>query len=285
MNLYDYFQNKFGSTDILFDSHCHLTWFPENRLPQIIEGSINAGVAKVIDIAVNLETARKTLENSKKFPGQVYPTAGIDPEVVIPGSDMFDPALTESDIEKMLAQLDELISSNRDQYIMIGECGLDYYWMHKHNLSQAEIARCERLQKLLFAGQIELAAKYSLPLSIHHRDSLADCLKLLSRKMGEVTGIFHSFTGNRDDAELILKQGYSIGINGIATYKSAGNIRDALKRILSGKAMDNITNIYKAGIFFETDAPFLLPRGVKGEHNYPENIKAIFEFLKHEIFK
>lgn len=281
MNLSEYFQNKFGSIDFLFDSHCHLTWFDEQARTEVVSQSVESGLEKIIDIAVDLKTSKATLENARKFSGIVLPTAGIDPEIAIPGSELFIKDLTPEKVEEKLSELGDFIKENHRELLMIGECGLDYYWIYKNNLSETEINKSKDFQQQFFARQIELAEKYSLPLSIHHRDSLDDCLELLKNK--NVSAIFHSFTGGIQDAEKILADGFTIGINGIVTYKSAEDIREAVKKILLGKSIDSPEELYNSGIFLETDAPFLPPRGAKSRENSPKNIKIIFDFLKKEV--
>ncbi len=278
--LHKYFHEKFGSLDFLFDSHCHLTWFPDDQLQEIVNDSLKAGVNKIIDIAVDLGSSKKTVENSQRFPGVVFPTAGIDPEIVIPGSDLFKKDLTLEKIEELLEELQNFVEENRRDLIMIGECGLDYYWIYKSNLSDEEIQTSMDLQKIIFARQIQMAEDYELPLSIHHRDSLDDCLTLLKGK--NVNAIFHSFTGEAKDLEQVLSSGYSVGINGIITYKSAENIRQAVKEYISD-INPAPQNIYEKFIFLETDAPFLIPRGAKNKNNIPANISLIWEYLKKEV--
>lgn len=296
MKITNYFKQKFDSLDFLFDSHAHLSWFEENKSTRMVEESIKNGVEKIIDIAVDLKTSKATLANARKFPGIVFPTAGIDPEIAIPGSELFIENLDSEEVEKMLTQLEVFIEENHQDLIMIGECGLDYYWIYKNDLSEEEVEKSKKLQKQIFAKQIELAVKYNLPLSIHHRDSLDDCLEMLAEfgathtvhktslsRQSKVEAIFHSFTGDIEDARKITGQGFSIGINGIVTYKSAEDIRLAVKNILTGKKIESPEDFYQTGIFLETDAPFLSPRGAKSRENSPDNIKIIFDFLKKEV--
>jgi TatD DNase family protein len=278
--LQKYFHEKFGSLDFLFDSHCHLTWFPDDQLQEIIDDSISAGVEKIIDIAVDLDSSKKTLENSQKFPGVVFPTAGIDPEIVIPGSELFIKDLTLDRIEELLEELQRFVSENHKDLIMIGECGLDYYWIYKSDLSDLEIQTSVDFQKIIFARQIQLAEEYRLPLSIHHRESLDDCLTLMKGK--NVNAIFHSFTGDTNDLQKILSSGYAVGINGIATYRSAENIREALRKVLSDTDLSP-RSVYEKSVFLETDAPFLIPRGTKSKNNIPANIVLIWESLRGSI--
>lgn len=278
MSLFDYFQSRFGSIDFLFDSHCHLTSFSESELEKLVEDSLKAEVMKIIDIAVDIKTSRQTIANSKKFPNVIYPTAGIDPEIAIPGSELFVPDLTEDEISKLLSELEQLIEENKENLIMIGECGLDYYWIYKNKLSEKEITKSIKFQELLFKGQVRLAEKYNLPLSIHHRSSLEDCLQIVS-EYREVKALFHSFTGNFAEVKLILEKGYGVGINGIVTYKTALELKQDIQKVFGNSFPLKPEDFYKKNIFFETDAPYLVPRKGKGVRNTPMNIGLIFDFL------
>ena len=64
--------------------------------------------------------------------------------------------------------LDNLVSNNN--VVAIGECGLDYNRMFSSKEEQIET----------FISQIELAAKYNLPLYLHERDAHDDFYNLLA---------------------------------------------------------------------------------------------------------
>ncbi len=276
--LLDHFHSKFGTIDKLFDSHSHLTYPSGLSLDEVVVNAKAADIAAIIDVAVDLKTSMETMENHKKYPGFVYPTVGIHPELVIPGSDLYDSSIDEESLDNIFEELEQIIEQHTDEIIMIGECGIDYYWLGKSDLGDKEKEKSKATQRELFRRHLVLADKYSLPLTIHSRDSLDDCLEIIESSGLDSYGIFHSFTGNPSAAERIFNSGFAIGINGIATYKSAQEVRDTVRSLLL-EAEPSPKTLYKMGIFFETDAPFLLPRGARGASNQSSNIKLIFDMV------
>jgi TatD DNase family protein len=248
-----------------------------DELESTIKRAKDNGVNFMVDVAVDLETSRKTLSNHNKFINTIFPTVGIDPEVVVPGSDLYDESIDEEKIDQLLHELELLVQENKEDVLMIGECGLDYYWIEKQNLTDEEIQLSKYLQKKLFIGQLEISGKYSLPLTMHHRDSLDDCLKFIKESNLKLFGIFHSFTGSLSDAKTILENGFAIGINGIVTYKSAQELRSCVREV--SEEINSPLDLYKNSVFLETDAPFLQPRGSKTKINEPSNIKLIYDYL------
>ena len=275
--LLQYFEDKFGNVESLFDTHTHLMGLLKDELEETVERAKNNGVNFMVDVAVDLETSRQALQKHKQFLETIFPTVGIDPEVVVPGSDLYDECIDEKKVDQLLHELELLVQENKDIVLMIGECGLDYYWIEKQELSTPEKLRSKSLQKKLFEGQLKISAKYGLPLTMHHRDSLDECLKIIKESGLELFGIFHSFTGNYIDAVKIINNGFALGINGIITYKSAQDLRDTLKQM--APEINSPTDLYNNHIFLETDAPFLQPRGSRTKINEPSNIKLIYEFL------
>lgn len=279
--LLEHYNSRFNSTIGLFDSHAHLTYPSKLSIDEVVTNAKAAEVVAIIDVAVDLKTSMETIKNHDKFPSFVHPTAGIHPELVVPGSDLFDPVIDETSLDQIFEKLELIIEANRDKIIMIGECGIDYYWLDKSDLDNSEKEKSRSTQKELFRRHLVLADKYSLPLTIHSRDSLDDCLEIIKTSGLDLYGIFHSFTGNLSDANRIFDTGFAIGINGIATYKSAQAIRDVVRGLLPTGELTPRT-LYESGIFIETDAPFLLPRGSRGASNQSSNIPIIFTAICNE---
>ncbi|MCA9379768.1 TatD family hydrolase [Candidatus Dojkabacteria bacterium] len=275
--LLKYFEDKFGNVDSLFDTHTHLMGLSEDELEYAVKRAQNNGVNFIVDVAVDLVTSRNTLQKHKKYPEIIFPTVGIDPEVVVLGSDLYDESIDEKKVDQLLNELDSLVEENKDNVLMIGECGLDYYWIEKHDLSTEEKEKSKYLQKKLFVGQLQISSTYKLPLTMHHRDSLDKCLELINMSGLDLFGIFHSFTGNLSEAKIAIENGFAIGINGIVTYKSALELRACVQGVAG--EINSPLDLYKNCVFLETDAPFLQPRGSKTKINEPANIKLIYDYL------
>ncbi|MCA9386696.1 TatD family hydrolase [Candidatus Dojkabacteria bacterium] len=260
--------------NILIDSHSHINFEGyDESIEQIVNNAIKNGVEELWDIGTNLESSKKSISISKKYP-QIKSFVGIDPEVFVPGSDFFL-GFDKNDtwIELMFNELSNLIEENKDYVVGIGESGLDHYWFR--DKSKEEQEKSANLQEKLFRMHLELANKYNLPLSIHSREAEELCLEIV--KKYEVAGIFHSFTGNYQTAKGILDAGWGLGVNGIVTFKNAFELREVYKKLLNGKKLGQPIDFYNSGIFFETDSPFLSPERRRGEQNEPANVKLIYD--------
>lgn len=263
----------------LFDSHCHLndSRFDEDR-DEVVDRAIETGVKHIVDVAVDVNSAGRSLELSGKYKGVVHSTVGIYPEFLIPGASMFKGEVGEDEVLTRIEDIDSLLSKHKGRFLMVGECGLDYYWLVKNVRGKEEFDRSVSLQKLLFEEQIKLAVKHKLPLTVHHRESTDDCLELLA-KYPETRAIFHSFTGDLRQANAILSAGHNVGINGIITFPNATELQQVVKGILDGVSIESPQDLYEKGVYLETDSPYLAPQAKRGKRNEPENISAIFRSL------
>ncbi len=268
----------------LFDSHTHLG-FPgyKKSTDEIIQNAENNGVHELFDVSVDLESSKDNLERAKKFES-VKALVGIDPEAVIPGSELYKKVDNiEEWIEQHIATLDELITTEKNYINGIGETGIDLHHIRVAGASEAEIEESKRIQTILFEKQLKLAEKYNLFLSIHSRGAESYCLDVV--KKYDVKAIFHSYTGDFNTAQEILEHGCGLGVNGIVTFKNSYDLKLIYKTLI-GKLPEGEVKpefFYKKGIFFETDAPFLAPDGKRGEINESANIKVIFDKFVNDL--
>ena len=110
-------------------------------------------------------------------------------------------------------------------------------------------------QQEAFASHIKWAMELDLPLVIHARDSFPEIFDLLDSWGGpSLRGVFHSFTGGRDELNRALSYGFLIGINGIVTFKNSG-LGEVVKHIPMNR------------LLLETDSPFLAPVPYRGKRN------------------
>ena len=201
------------------------------------------------------------------YPGYFYPMMGLHPEDI--GDDWHD----------VLADMESLLAAPENPYIAIGEVGLDYYWDRSRYDEQQEV----------FARQVMWAMDYDLPLMIHNREAhreLVDVLKTqivsCNKSNCGLSGVFHCFSGNADEAEELLGfDGFMLGIGGVVTFKKSA-LPDVLRSVVP---LDRIV--------LETDAPYLAPvpyRGRRNESAYvgatAKRIAEIYEISEasvHEI--
>ena len=131
--------------------------------------------------------------------------------------------------------------------VAIGEIGLDYF----RNLSPKAV------QVKAFEAQLALAQELGLPVVIHDREAHNDVLNILSRFKGEIKGIMHCFSGDKDFAQHCLELGFLVSFAGNVTYPKAYPLHEAA-RWVDLKDM-----------LIETDCPFLTPQDLRGKRNEP----------------
>lgn len=265
----------------LFDSHAHLnsTEFDKD-LEDVVSRSIESDVKRIVDIAVDLVSSRKSISLAKRFPDVVYATVGIDPETQVPGSSLYtNVSDIESYMQSCFSDLFKLVEENREVVVGIGETGVDTYWIKKSAVSVSEQEVSLKKQLALLNIHIELASHFKLPLTIHSRGYESELIEVLKNR--NVTGVFHSYTGNLETAKKILDSGFGLGVNGIITFKNADDLRSVYKSILGGTKIDSPNDLYSRNIFLETDAPYLSPN--RGERNEPRNVSDIFKFIQENL--
>ena len=215
------------------DTHAHLFLpeFDEDRF-LVIERAINKGVRKMLLPNIDKYSIGSMLELCNTYPDYCYPMIGLHPTSV---KDDFNDHLNE--VEKYL---------ETHNFVAIGEVGIDLYW-DKTYLPQ----QCEA-----FIHQIGLAGKHSLPLVIHSRDSFAEIMQILRKQYNGLpySGIFHSFSGNSEQAREVIELGFHLGINGVVTFKNS-----SLGEVIKNVGLENIV--------LETDAPYLTPAPYRGRRN------------------
>ena len=240
------------------DVHTHLEML-ESLPEEAIRDARAHGVSQFITIGTHPDENVKVLEIAKKHFPLVACTLGIHPHE----AQHFNPAV-QAEMEKHLSE---------PFVVGIGEIGLDYYYDHSPREKQREV----------FRAQMEMAVKHALPVQIHTRDAEDDTIEILEEFRGRVRGMFHCFTGTIKLAEAGLDLGYNISFSGIITFKTAGDLREVVKRV----PLDRM--------HVETDAPFLAPVPMRGKKNTPSfivhtakkiaELKAVSETELSELLK
>jgi len=282
MHISDYFK-----TNLLFDSHAHLTNYiskeskeiQQRDLKLIVSRATQNNVGFILDMGVNIQSSKQVIENAITFKDKIFAFVGIDPEIFIPGTSLFIVKNLSNDwFDNSYNSLKKLIEKHRNVIKGVGECGIDFYWLK--NLNKMDAERSKSFQLKLFDLHLNLAEAFNLPLSIHSRGAENECLMIVKSRQN-IRGIFHSYTGSYDVAKKILDIGWGLGINGISTFKKGDLIREMYKKIIGDIKLSDPQEFYNKGLFFETDSPFLSPEGKRGEVNEPSNTKIIFDsFVK-----
>ena len=224
----------------LIDTHSHLFLeeFSED-LPQVIERARAVGVTHIFMPNIDSTTIDAMLSACDAYKGYCFPMIGLHPTSV------------NTDYKKELDIVVRELESSRE-YVAIGEIGMDLYW-DKTFLKE---------QQIVLDRQVNWALEYDLPVVIHCRDAFDYIYKVLEPyKNSCLKGIFHSFTGTIEEAARILEfPGFSIGINGVVTFKKS-HLPEVLLKIPLEK------------IVLETDSPYLTPVPNRGKRNESANVK------------
>lgn len=157
----------------------------------------------------------------------------------------FHPTSVDANWKQRLSTVKSRLDSPQKFY-GIGETGLDLYWDKTYRNEQMEA----------FDEQIHWALEKDLPLIVHCREAYPELFEVLAPyRETNLRGIFHSFTGTKDEAERLLEySGFMLGINGVATFK-----KSTLPDVLPNVPVDRIV--------LETDSPYLAPVPFRGKRN------------------
>jgi TatD DNase family protein len=226
----------------LIDTHCHLylSEFDTDRA-DVIGRAEREGVDKFYLPAIDSPVTDAMLDMERKFPGKCYAMMGLHPCSV------------KENYEVELQKVEEWLSKRK--FAAVGEIGLDFYWDKTFT----------KQQYIVFKKQVGLAIKYQLPVVIHSRDSIQECIDVIKEAdNNELTGIFHCFGSGIEHAQQIIALGFYLGIGGVVTYKKSG-LADVIQQI----PLDNIV--------LETDAPYLTPVPFRGKRNESSYLKYIVQ--------
>lgn len=234
----------------LIDTHTHLyaEQFVDDR-DEMISRAIANGVDKFFMPNIDSSSIKGMKDLIKKYPEQCYGMMGLHPCSV------------DEEYQKELLRIKEELHDGK--YIAIGEIGIDLYWDKKH-LAQQEDA---------FRQQIQWAKELNLPIVIHCREAFDEILAILDEHNEDsLSGIFHCFTGNLEQARHILKYGnFKLGIGGVLSFKNSG-----LDKVVAQLSLDDLV--------LETDSPYLAPVPYRGKRNESAYLRIIAEKLA-DIYK
>jgi len=224
------------------DTHTHLyaEEFNADR-NLLINEAINKGVNKFFLPNIDSSSFDGLYKVCDEFPENCFPVMGLHPCSVKENY--------KEELEKVKSQFEER------KFYAIGEIGIDLYW-DKTFVKEQEDA---------FKIQIKWASGKKLPVVIHSRNSTGEIIKILKEQAyPELSGIFHCFSGNIEQANEIIEMGFYLGIGGVVTFKNSG----------LDKVMEKIN---LANIVLETDAPYLAPAPFRGKRNEPSYILNVLK--------
>ena len=253
------------------DTHCHIH-FPDYELDpeQVIKDAQKDGVTQLLCVGCTLLDSKLAIEMAKRH-DNIWATIGLHPH---------EGAVYVND-HIALQQFHELAS--QPKVVAVGECGLDYHYMHSSKEDQ----------KKLLKFQLDLAQEHNLPLIFHIREAPQQNLEARNRgippliasgfETGQafddfwqifdtyknIKGVVHSFSANQKELDEVLSRGLYVGVNGIMTFTKDAMQLKAVKTIPLQK------------LLLETDAPFLTPVPFRGTICEPKHVKVTAEFLSN----
>lgn len=228
----------------LIDTHTHLyvEAFDEDR-DQVIEKAIEVGIERFYLPAIDSTYTTRMLDLEKKYPDQIRLMMGLHPTHV------------KENYKEELLHVEQFLAKRN--FAAVGEIGIDLYWDQSLLKQQQEA----------FNTQIHWAKEKQLPIVIHCRNAFDEVFEVLEGHKGDgLTGIFHCFTGTKEQAEKAIGFNLKLGIGGVLTFKN-------------GKIDQFLDQISTDHIVLETDAPYLAPAPFRGKRNQSEYLVYILRKL------
>lgn len=229
---------------MITDTHTHLysSQFNEDQ-KEMIQRAKEAGVSRFFIPAIDSSYTESMLKLEENYPLDVFLMMGLHPTSV-----------KENYLDE-LTHVKQWI--DKKDFYAIGEIGIDLYWDRSFLIEQQEA----------FRTQIKWAKEKKLPIAIHCREAFDEIFEILEAEKGDdLRGIFHCFTGTKEQAEQAISYNMKLGIGGVATFKN-------------GKIDTFLNEIDIQHIVLETDAPYLAPTPNRGKRNESAFITHVIDKL------
>jgi TatD DNase family protein len=219
---------------MIIDSHCHLDYFSETEIDEILARAAAAGVTRMVTIGTSVPQAAAVRALVDRFP-QVWGTVGVHPHRAAEG--------------EMPSVADLIALADHPRIIGLGESGLDYFY----DKSPRDV------QQEGFRRHCRAARQSGLPLAIHARDADADIARILAeeRAGGAFPFLLHCFSSTPQLADQAVEMGGYISFSGILTFPKSAELREVAARL----PLDRL--------LLETDSPYLAPVPLRGKRCEP----------------
>ncbi len=219
---------------MLVDSHCHLDYFSETEIEEILARAAAAGVTRMVTIGTSVPQAAAVRALVERFP-QVWGTVGVHPHRAAEGV--------------MPSVADLVALADHPRIIGLGESGLDYFY----DKSPRDV------QQEGFRRHCRAARESGLPLAIHARDADDDVARILAeeRAGGAFPFLLHCFSSTPQLADHAVEMGGYISFSGILTFPKSTELREVAARLPMER------------LLLETDSPYLAPVPLRGKRCEP----------------
>ncbi len=231
---------------MLIDSHANLHAPAYIRdLDEVMERARDKGVQVMVTICCRLNEFASALAVAEMY-DDVWCTLGIHPHHA--GD---DPDITANMLTALAAH---------PKVIGIGETGLDYHYDYSPRQDQLANLRTHA----------EVARRTGLPLVLHTREADEDMMAFLDEENAgeDFAFVLHSYTSGEELARLAVERGGYFSVNGIASFRNAGDVRGVIANIMPMNR-----------IILETDCPYLAPVPRRGRRNEPAYLTYINDCL------
>lgn len=235
---------------MIIDTHSHLyaEEFDVDR-SEVLARALQTGVGAILLPNIDVQSIG-ALEQLADEQSKCIPMMGLHPTYV------------KENWQQELATIEAQLFAAPERYCAVGEIGLDLYWDDTFLAAQQEV----------FKTQVRWAKQLKLPIAIHVRKAFEPLFEILDQEWTpELRGVFHCFTGSKEQVQRILKyEHFYFGIGGVVTYKNAG-LAEVVKEIPLDK------------LLLETDAPYLSPVPYRGKRNEPAHLIEVVSKLQEAL--
>lgn len=224
---------------VLIDTHAHIDdeAFDPDRA-DVIRRAAEAGVGRIVLIGYRESIWDRTVAVARSFAGGSV-ALGIHPQSANEaGNSSFD------DLRERASAVGA---------VAIGETGIDLF----------RDGPALAVQQLVFRVQLDIALELGLPTIIHQRGAEAETLPILRDRPADQPIVLHSFDAGAETATVARERGWYLGVGGLMTRRS----NETVRAILRDFPLERLV--------LETDAPYLVPSGVKARRNEPANLAII----------
>jgi TatD DNase family protein len=230
------------SEPVLIDTHAHVQMaeFDSDR-HDVLERFRMSGGGWMVSPGVDLATSDLAGRLAEQEP-DVVAALGVHPE---------DCADAPADY---MDQLRHLLYRYRGKTVAIGEIGLDF----------KDGTPDHGVQRASFEQQLQLASDEHLPVIVHSRFAVSECLDMIARFPGQ-RGVMHCFGGTIAEAQRAVNMGLHVSFTGNITYPGSSAARDVVKSC----PLDRL--------LLETDSPYLAPVPMRGRRNEPSYVSYTYQ--------
>lgn len=264
----------------LIDSHTHMQFAAfKDDAADVIARALEKNIW-VVNVGTQQDTSKQAILLAEQYEDGVYATVGLHPihtersyhdiqELGAAPSQGDEPRLEFYSRREEFSIEEYTELARHPKVVAIGECGLDYYRVEKHespHQSKHGAGQARIKQEKALRAQIELALEVGKPLMIHCRDAFDDLIKILTsyfliHNSTSNPGIIHFFSGTEDHAKKLLEMGFSFTFGGVITF-----VHD-YDKVVRHIPIDRILS--------ETDAPYVTPAPYRGKRNEPSYVEEV----------